>query len=127
MVWRQILAAALVTLTLGCDRPVNSGPSRVSVATAPFGLPLLVASGTSTVTTTVFPLTPLTVPRGSTLTCIDGLNTALPPLPIAGTVTAGITPGIVAPSGQAITLLNPGTFTFGCAFIPTIIVTIIVV
>ena len=77
MVWRQILAASLVTLTLGCDRPVNSGPSRVSVATAPFGLPLLVDSGTSTLTTTVFPLTPLTVPRGSRLTCLDGLNTPL--------------------------------------------------
>ena len=123
MVWRQILAASLVALTLGCDRPVNSGPSAVSVATAPFGLPLLVASGTSTVTTTVFPLTPLTVPRGSTLTCIDGLNTPLPPVPIAGTVSAA---GIVGPTGQAITMLNPGTFTFGCAFIPTIVVTIIV-
>ena len=131
MVWRQILAASLVTLTLGCDRPVNSGPSRVSVATAPFGLPLLVDSGTSTLTTTVFPLTPLTVPRGSRLTCLDGVNTPLPPVPIAGTVTAGIPgtvgPTIIAPSGQSITLLNPGTFTFGCAFTPTIIVVIIVV
>ena len=124
MSWRQMLAAALVTLTLGCDRPVNSNPLRSSVATVgPFGLPLVVVSGTSSLTTTVFPLSPLTVPRGSTLSCLDGVNNPLPPVPIAGTVGAGI----VAPNGQPVTLLNPGTFTFGCAFFPTIVVTIIVV
>jgi hypothetical protein len=132
MTWRVMLAAALVTLTLGCDRPVNPNPLRSSVATAvPIGLPLLIVTGTSTLTTTVLPVSPLTVPRGSTLSCIDGVNNPLPPVPIAGTVNAGIpggiTPGMIAPSGQPVTLLNPGTFTFGCAFLPTIIITIIVV
>jgi hypothetical protein len=127
-----MLAAALVTLTLGCDRPVNPNPLRSSVATAaPVGLPLLIVTGTSTLTTTVLPLSPFTVPRGSTLSCIDGVNNPLPPVPIAGTVNAGIpgaiTPGIIAPSGQAVAFLTPGTFTFGCAFLPTIVITIIVV
>jgi hypothetical protein len=130
MVWRRILAAALVTLTLGCDRPVNSNPLRSSVATvSPLGLPLLVASGTSTLTTTVFPLSPLTVPLGSTLSCVDGVTNPLPPVPIAGTVNAGIagSPGIIASNGQGVVFLNRGTFSFGCALLPTIVVTIIVV
>jgi hypothetical protein len=126
MVWRRMLAAALVTLTLGCDRPVNPNPLRSSVATvSPLGLPLVVGSGTSTVTTTVSPLSPLTVPLGSTLSCVDGVNNPLPPVPIAGTVNGA--PGIIAPNGQPVTFLNRGTFTFGCAFIPTVVVTIIVV
>src|SRR5215470_15000315 len=130
MVWRQMLAAVLVTLTLGCDRPVNPNPFRSSVATATtVGLPLLVVSGTSTLTTTVLPLSPLTVPVGSTLSCLDGVTNPLPPVPIAGTVNAGIAgaPGIVAPGGQGVIFQNRGTFTFGCAFIPAIVVTIIVV
>src|SRR5262249_57822709 len=116
--------------TWGCDRPVNPMPLRSAVATVtPLGLPLLVANGTSTVTTTVFPLSPLTVPLGSTLSCVDGVNNPLPPVPIAGTVNAGIAgaPGVVAPGGQGVIFQNRGTFTFGCAFIPTIVVTIIVV
>jgi hypothetical protein len=125
MVSRQMLAAALVMLTLGCDRPVNPNPLRSSAATVnPLGLPLVVGSGTSTVTTTVFPLSPLTVPLGSTLSCVDGVN-PLPPVPIAGTVNGA--PGIIAPNGQPVTFLNRGTFTFGCAFIPAVVVTIIVV
>ena len=99
------------------------------LAIAPVGLPLLIVSGTSSLTTTVLPLSPFTVPRGSTLSCIDGVNNPLPPVPIAGTVNAGIpgAPGIIAPSGQGVTLLAAGTFTFGCASLPTIVVTIIVV
>ncbi|HKF69301.1 MAG TPA: hypothetical protein VKB36_22305 [Vicinamibacterales bacterium] len=128
MAWRQILAAALVTVTLGCDRPVNSNPLAVNqvATTTPIGVPLQVVSGTSTLTTTVFPVTPLTVPVGSTLTCVD----PLPLVPTAGTVNNGIGPstaGVIAPTGQAVRLLTPGTFTFSCAFIPTIVVTIIVV
>jgi hypothetical protein len=120
-----MLAVALVTLTLGCDRPVNPNPLRSSVATVtPLGLPLVVVSGTSTVTTTVSPLSPLTVPVGSTLSCVDGVN-PLPPVPIAGTVNGA--PGVIAPNGQPLTFVNRGTFTFGCAFIPTVVVTIIVV
>jgi hypothetical protein len=81
------------------------------------------------VTTTVFPLSPLTVPLGSTLSCVDGVTNPLPPVPIAGTVNAGIagSPGIIASNGQGVVFLNRGTFTFGCALLPTIVVTIIVV
>jgi hypothetical protein len=128
MAWRQILVAALVTLTLGCDRPVNSNPLAIDqvATTTPIGLPLQVVSGTSTLTTTVLPVTPLTVPVGSTLTCV----TPLPFVPTAGTVSSGFGPstaGVIAPTGQAVRLLTPGTFTFSCAFIPTVVVTIIVV
>jgi hypothetical protein len=137
MAWRLILVGVLLAVTLGCDRPVNS-PLSASIATAvPVGLPLTVVSGTSLLTTTVFPFSPLTVPRGSTLACLDGTNNPLPPLSIAGTVTtsnpnvrpgiAGTVSPIIAPNGQPVTLLNPGTFAFGCVFLPTIIVTIIVV
>jgi hypothetical protein len=121
-------AVVLLTLTLGCDRGNSPiGPSPFQFVGSPFlsggpSLSILIVSGGSLLTTTVFPATPLTVPRGATLSCISSDNTTQPPR-IAGTIN----PGIVAPAGRPVTLPDAGTFTFGCALRPEIIVTIIVV
>jgi hypothetical protein len=124
MVWRLTFAVVLLTLTLGCDRHNSRiGPSPlVSSGGLSGGLSILIVSGGSALTTTVFPATPLTLPRGATLSCISSDNTTQPPR-TAGTIN----PGIVAPAGRPVTLPDAGTFTFGCALRPEIIVTIIVV
>ena len=132
MVMRLTFAVVLLTLTLGCDRPDRTPitvvtPSGIAILTEPTtvvapGLSIVVATGGSVLTTTVFPANPLTVPRGSTLSCVNIANTTQPAR-IAGTIN----PGIVAPAGRSVTLPDTGTFTFGCALRPGIIVTIIVV
>jgi hypothetical protein len=133
MTWRPMLAAVLMTLTLGCDRPDRTPitvvtPSGVTTLTEPTtviapGLSIVIVTGGSVLTTTVFPASPLRVPRGSTLTCLDGKNTPQPGR-IAGTVNSGI---ITLSGGSSVLLPNAGTFTLGCALQPGITVTIIVV
>jgi hypothetical protein len=87
------------------------------------GLSIVVVTGGSVLTTTVFPASPLTVPRGSTVACVNNGNTPQPGA-IAGTISSGI----FAPGGRTpVTLRDAGTFTFGCALQPTISLTIIVV
>jgi hypothetical protein len=122
MTWRLTFVAVLVTLSLGCDRPdttVLVNPSFVS----PAGLSILVDSGAAIVTTTVFPTTPLTVVRGSTLTCLDGNHTPQPAT-IAGTIAS---PALPSGMRSSVTLPNTGTFTLGCVLQPGIVVTVIVV
>jgi hypothetical protein len=120
MALRLMLAAALMTLTLGCDVG-SSGPPIGPSSVARAGLSLSIVSGGSVLTTTAFPGNPLTLPRGSTVTCVGNVN---PPLvaPIVGTLSPGL-----PPLGASLTLRNTGTFTLGCALRPDIIVTIIVV
>src|SRR5262245_66063321 len=116
MTWRLMFVAVLVTLTLGCDRPdttVLVNPSLVS----PAGLSILVDSGAAIVTTTVFPSTPLTVVRGSTLTCLDGNNTPQPAT-IAGTIAS---PALAPGMRSSVTLPNTGRFTLGCLLQPGIV------
>jgi len=133
MAWRLMCAAALLTLTLGCDRPDRTPiavvtPSGVAILTEPTtvvapGLSIVLVTGGSVLTTTVFPASPLTVPRGSTVACVSNDHT-LQPGTIAGTVSSSVG----APSGRGpIVLPNAGTFTFGCALNPGIALTIIVV
>ena len=122
MIWRLMFVAALGTLTLGCDRPDTTVLVNPSLVT-PAGLALLVDSGAAIVTTTVFPTNPLTIVRGSTLTCLDGNNTPQP-MTIAGTIASpALGPGV----RNSVTLPNTGTFTLGCVRQPGIVVTIIVV
>jgi hypothetical protein len=125
MAWRLMLGVALMTLTLGCDVGSSGppiGPSFISPI-SPAGLSISIVSGGSVLTTTAFPGSPLTVPRGSTIACLDNVN---PPLtaPIVGTLSPGLPP---LGGGASVTLRNTGTFTFGCDLRPGIIVTIIVV
>jgi hypothetical protein len=120
MAWRLMFGVALMTLTLGCDVG-SSGPPIGPSFISPAGLSISIVTGGSVLTTTAFPGNPLTVPRGSTVTCVDNVN---PPLtaPIVGSLSPGL-----PPLGASLTLRNTGTFTFGCALRPDIIVTIIVV
>jgi hypothetical protein len=130
MVWRLTFAVVLLTLTLGCDRHNSRiGPSPLvssgglSGGLLSGGLSILIISGGSALTTTVFPATPVTLPRGSTVTCLNSDNTHQPGR-IAGTVNSGVfTPG----ESSSVALINAGTFTLGCPLQPSIIVTIIVV
>jgi hypothetical protein len=133
MAWRLMCAAALLILTLGCDRPDRTPitvvtPSGVTTLTEPTtvvapGLSIVIVTGGSVLTTTAFPASPLTVPRGSTVACVGEGQTPQPGA-IAGTINSGIfTPGARTP----FTLSDAGTFTFGCALHPAIFVTIIVV
>jgi len=125
--------AALLTLTLGCDRPDRTPltvvtPSGIAILTEPTtvvtsGLSIVIVSGGSVLTTTAFPASPLTVPRGSTVACVGDGHTPQPGA-IAGTINSGI----FMPDGRApFTLSDAGTFTFGCALRPAVSVTIIVV
>jgi hypothetical protein len=120
MAWRLMFGAVLTTLALGCDR--HNGTQFSPTVFTPGGLSVLIVSGTSVVTTTVFPTNPLRVPRGSTLTCLDS-NNAPQPATIAGTVNSGV--GASGTRGS-VTLPNAGTFTLGCALQPGIIVTVLV-
>lgn len=133
MAWRLMCAAALLTLTLGCDRPDRTPitvvtPSGLTTLTEPTtviapGLSIVIVTGGSVLTTTVFPASPLTVPRGSTVACVSDGHTPQPGA-IAGTISSGV----FAPGGRTpFTLSDAGTFTFGCALHPAISVTIIVV
>lgn len=141
MAWRLMCAAALLTVTLGCDRPTRTPitvvtPSGIAILTEPTtlvttpglslgtsGLSIVIVSGGSLLTTTAFPANPLTVPRGSTVSCVDGNNTPQP-----GTIAGTVNSGIFASGGSTpVTLRDTGTFTFGCTLHPGISVTIIVV
>lgn len=140
MACRLICAAALLTLTLGCDRPDRTPitvvtPSGVAILTEPTtvitpglstvvtpGLSIVIVTGGSVLTTTVFPARPLTVPRGSTVACVSDGHTPQP-----GTIAGTVSSSIAAPSGRnPIGLPNAGTFTFACALNPGITVTITV-
>jgi hypothetical protein len=133
MTWRLMCTAGLLTLTLGCDRPDRTPitvvtPSGIAILTEPTtviapGMSIVLVSGGSVLTTTVFPATPLTVPRGSTVACVGHDNTPQP-----GTIAGTVNSGIFVPGGSApFRLQDTGTFTFGCALQPTVSVTIIVV
>jgi hypothetical protein len=121
MTWRLMLGVALVTLTLGCDDHWRHGPPIGSSLISPGGLSITIVSGGSVLTTTAFPGTPLIVPQGSTITCFDNVNP-----PVTAPIVGSLSPGL-PPLGASLTLRNTGTFTFGCALRPQIIVTIIVV
>jgi hypothetical protein len=87
------------------------------------GLSIVIVTGGSVLTTTVFPAQPLTVPRGSTVACVSNDNTPQP-----GTIAGTVNSGIFAPGGRTpFTLRDAGTFTFGCTLQPTISVTITVI
>jgi len=133
MTWRLMCTAVLLTLTLGCDRPDRTPitvvtPSGIAILTEPTtvvvpGLSIVVVTGGSLLTTSAFPASPLTVPRGSTVACVSTDNTPQP-----GTIAGTVNSGIFAPGGRTpVTLRDPGTFTFSCALQPTISMTIIVV
>jgi hypothetical protein len=86
------------------------------------GLSIVIVTGGSVLTTTVFPASPLTVPRGSTVACVSDGHTPQP-----GTIAGTVSSSIAAPSGRnPIGLPNAGTFTFACALNPGITVTITV-
>jgi hypothetical protein len=84
---------------------------------------IVIVTGGSVLTTTVFPASPLTVPRGATVACVSDGHTPQP-----GTIAGTVNSGIFTPGGRTpFALPDAGTFTFACALQPTISVTIIVV
>ena len=121
MSWRLIFAAALLPLTLGCDRD-NHIPTAATVLSPPASLTVVIVAGGSFVTPG-FPSASVTVGRGTTVMFIND-DTTPRMLPIAGTVR----PAFLDPGGQAfVTLSDAGTFTFCCTSTSNATVTIIVV
>jgi plastocyanin len=123
MSWRILFAAALLTLTLGCDR--STQPLTASTAPSPAAsgsLTILIVTGGSFVTAGL-PSSSVTVVRGSTITFVNN-DTTPHMLPIAGTVR----PTFLDPGAQtSVTLLDAGTFTFCCALQSGRTITIVVV
>jgi hypothetical protein len=122
MSWRIMFAAALLTVTVGCDRDNTVLTPAVPSPLFPGSLTILIVTDGSFVTAG-FPSNPVTLGRGSTITFVNN-DTAPHMLPIAGTVRpAFLEPGATA----SVTLLDVGTFTFCCALQSSRTITIIVV
>jgi len=121
MSWRLMCVAALLGVTLGCDRHNHIPTAASGLSLGPSSVTVVIVTGGAFLTTG-FPLNTVTVPRGSTITFVNN-DTTPHMLPIAGTVR----PAFLDPGARAsVTLVDVGTFTFCCSGANTT-VTIIVV
>jgi plastocyanin len=121
MTLRLILAAVVVTLTVGCSSNSNSTAPSTS-NTSPGGPSVSIVAGAFALTTTAYSPNPQTISRGSTVTFINNDTTSH-----TATSSGTFDTGTIGPGGRAsVTLQNAGSITYHCTIHPGMVGTLIV-